>query len=350
MRCLILVAALVSFPFTLAAESASAREAEAATPASEAPSTAPSIARNSQLMDAVVVAGEQPGPGLWRVYKDDDHVLYILGTISPLPKKMTWLSKEVENTLAQSQELLHGPSVGIVVERNMFRVMMLVPALLGARNNPDKQKLVDVLPAELHARWLVLKQKYIGRSRSVERRRPILAAQKLYSEAIKDVGLTEKPQISPLVLKAAKRHDLVETRPSIMITIEHPRAMLKDLSKTTLDDVECFGKTLDHLETDIGTMALRANAWATGDIDALRDLPFVDAGPACIKALLDAPVIQANGLADSEARARAEWLAAAEAALGKNASTFAMLPMGQLLKPDGYLEALRVKGYEIEEP
>ena len=35
----------------------------------------------------VVVSGEQPGPGLWRVEKDG-HVMWVLGTQSPLPEHM----------------------------------------------------------------------------------------------------------------------------------------------------------------------------------------------------------------------------------------------------------------------
>jgi hypothetical protein len=38
---------------------------------------------------AVVVSGAQPGPGLWKVAKGD-HVMWVLGTQSPLPKHMQW--------------------------------------------------------------------------------------------------------------------------------------------------------------------------------------------------------------------------------------------------------------------
>src|SRR5689334_22389285 len=58
----------------------------------------------------VLVTGEQPGPGLWKVIKGD-HILWILGTQAPLPKKMTWRSAEVEKIVANSQELLTNPSV-----------------------------------------------------------------------------------------------------------------------------------------------------------------------------------------------------------------------------------------------
>jgi hypothetical protein len=45
-----------------------------------------------------------------------------------------------------------------------------------------------------------------------------------------------------------------------------------------------------------------------------------------------------------------KWLAAVDSALSKNKSTFAVLPIPQLLAPDGWLAKLRSRGYSIEDP
>src|SRR6266516_1115194 len=72
------------------------------TPASEQAST-----------EEVVVEGKHEGPRMWRISKDD-HVLWILGTISPLPRKMTWQSDAVETVLQETQEVLPAwPSIGV---------------------------------------------------------------------------------------------------------------------------------------------------------------------------------------------------------------------------------------------
>lgn len=47
---------------------------------------------------------------------------------------------------------------------------------------------------------------------------------------------------------------------------------------------------------------------------------------------------------------RNAWLVAAEAALAKHRSTFAVLPMGQLLRPDGLAAELGKRGYLAEAP
>jgi len=49
-------------------------------------------------------------------------------------------------------------------------------------------------------------------------------------------------------------------------------------------------------------------------------------------------------------RLMAAWLAEAERALASNASTVAVLPMRDILRPDGYLAGLQARGYVVEEP
>src|SRR5690606_4635529 len=136
-------------------------------------------------LDTVVVSGAQPGPGMWRVSTPDGHVLYVLGTLSPLPGRMEWTSREVEDAIARSQAVLEPPSVVMSSDAGFFRRLTLVPALLRARNNPGKKKLRDMVSPELYARWEALKARYLGRDRGVEKRRPILAAQELFEAAIR---------------------------------------------------------------------------------------------------------------------------------------------------------------------
>ncbi len=76
-------------------------------------------------LGTVLVTGEQLGPGLWKVSKGD-HVLWILGTQAPLPKKMSWRATEVEKTIAQSQEVLADASAKVDV--GFFRMLTLLPS------------------------------------------------------------------------------------------------------------------------------------------------------------------------------------------------------------------------------
>lgn len=312
--------------------------------ATESPPPAPAA-----LLETVVVSGVQPGPGLWKVSKDD-HVLWILGTLSPLPKRMEWVSRDVERAIAGAQRVLLSPQATVNVEGGVFAGVFLLPSLLKARNNPEKQTLSDVLPADLYARWQPLKHKYIGRGDSVEKRRPIFAAQELYEEAIEDVGLRQSIGIGDTVEKLAKKHKVALERPLVKVKLAEPRAALREFARSSVDDIDCLRKTVERLETDLPAMQLRANAWAVGDIEALRALPFVDQNQACRDAMLKNSTVQEHGMGDINQRVAAAWLTAAENTLRDNAVSFAVLPMREILDDDGFVATLRARGYSVEAP
>ena len=111
-------------------------------------------------MAPVLVAGVQPGPGLWRVSKDD-HVLYILGTQSPLPRDIDWDAREVREVLDEAGAVLGSPGLSVDADVGFFRGLTLVPSAMKAMRNPGGATLDKVLPPELYARWLPLKQQYV---------------------------------------------------------------------------------------------------------------------------------------------------------------------------------------------
>jgi len=312
-----------------------------------AQSVSADVEPSSDVIEEVLVVGEQPGPGLWKVSKGD-HVLWIMGTLKPLPKKMTWHSRQVEEILAQSQEYITPPAVSIHVDK--WDKLMLLPSLIGVRNNPDGEKLKDILSPELYERWLALKKIYIGNNSSIEKWRPIFAANELYEKAIDKTGLTQDTNIMDVLRDVAKKNNVTKAGPGTVTDIEKPKQVVKKFKQTPLDDVECFAKTIERLETDLGSMKARANAWATGDVEALRQLTYVDHDEICKSVVFGAALAEEQGLQDIPARKREYWLAEAQASLAIHTSTFSILPIAELLKPDGYLAALREKGYVVEEP
>ncbi|GAB3354379.1 TraB/GumN family protein [Lysobacter tyrosinilyticus] len=297
----------------------------------------------------VVVTGALPGPGMWKVSRNG-HEMQILGTVSPLPKGLEWIPRDVEKALAQSAEVVFLPSYVVDADVGFFGKIALLPSLIGVRKNPDDAMLKDVVPAESYARWLMLKQRYIGHDNGVEKMRPIFAAFELYQAAIEDSGLSGKRVVSPVIDAAIKEHKIKRTQPEIKVKVKDPKKMLKEFRGEQLSDLACFDKMLQNLETDVGRMVERGNAWAVGDVDTLRALPLGDQYQACQDALMQASVAQKNGIGNAEAEVRTAWLAAAETAIANNTSSFAVLPMSELLKPDGYLAALQAKGYTVEAP
>jgi hypothetical protein len=275
-------------------------------------------------------------------------VLWILGSYGPLPKQMSWRSREVESRIRQSQELLL--PVRARPEIGFFGMLGVLPALIGVRDNPNGRKLVEVVPAPLYSRWLTLKARYLAGDDTVEKWRPIFAAQRLYTRAIEKSGLVPANAVRDAVDGMARQSGLRVVTPMLKVDIGKPRAAIKELKSSPLNDVDCFGKTLERLETDLDLMRTRANAWSVGDIPALRRMTHVDQAGVCIDAVLSSQLAQERGLARVPGEMAAAWLSEAESALKANASTFALLPMDDLLKSDGYLARLRERGYTVAEP
>jgi uncharacterized protein YbaP (TraB family) len=303
----------------------------------------------TRQLDAVEVAGLQPGPSLWRV-SHGDHEMWILGTLSPVPKRMQWEAADVESIIRESQQVLLGPSINVTSDLGFFAQLALVPKLFSIRKNPGKEALSEVLPAEIYARWQALSKQYFRSTRSLEKRRPIFVAQELFEEAIGEAGLRTDNGVSDRVLKVAKKAKVAVEAPKVVVEVKDMKGLIAEFEDTTLDDVACLDKTMTYVEHDLDTMRRRANAWAIGDVEALRTMTFTDSYDTCLRSLFSAPGLEKYGFVNLSERARDAWLEAAETALKSHRSTFALLPMGQLMREDGYAAELRKRGYLVEAP
>ena len=107
----------------------------------------------------------------------------------------------------------------------------------------------------------------------------------------------------------------------------------------------CMTQRVAQLETGGDAMRARANAWAVGDLDLLRTLPYPEGWDACNSSMLGSQRYQ-----ELSASHDAAWLAVIDAALANNSSTFALLPMWEVQRPHGWLEKLRERGYTVEAP
>ncbi|MET0855219.1 MAG: TraB/GumN family protein [Telluria sp.] len=314
---------------------------------------APVWAQSEPVVEAekILVVGQRPGPGLWKVSKDD-HVLWIFGTYSPLPEKMVWRSRQVETVLAQSQELLGLPTSGVSVGwSNSLNLITALPFVIGVKKNADGARLQDVVPADVYARWVPLKEKYIGADSGIETDRPLFAAQELYGNALKQSGLGTDREVINSIYKIAKDKGVKLTTISASVQLENPRGAVRDFKKTALDDVDCFTKTIDRLEVDVDAMRVRANAWSSGDIETMRKLTYPDQEQACKSAFTNSTWVKTiKGAETLDQRRRDNWLAAAERSLAANKSTFALLPVSQIMNPEGMVAALQAKGYLVEQP
>lgn len=333
--------------FALAAPAVLAAPMQMPPPA--ATTAPPPVPADVPLLSPVVVSGVVPGPGLWKVSKGD-HVLWVLGTLSPLPGHIQWESRQVAQVLAQSKQVLLEPRLKLKADVGFFGKLFLLPSAYGARKNPDGKTLDQVMDAPTYQRWLALKQRYLGDDRGIERWRPLFAAQELYKKALKANGLSASGGVPGAVSALAKQDGVPETPVEYRVEIQHPGDAIKAFKAAAPSDLECFNRTLDSIEHDLPAMTQRANAWATGDLEELRRLPDSHRRDACVTAVTSAGFAQQLGLADVPAKVADTWLAAARQALADDPVSFAMLPMEELLSPGGYLAKLAAQGYTVEAP
>lgn len=301
-------------------------------------------------LSPVMVSGQYSGPGLWKVSKGD-HALWILGTVSPVPKKMDWYSPQAEAVLARAQEIINAPGMaGTVGVGSAFKAAFAMPTILRARENPGGRTLQEVLPPDLYARWRTLKPLYLGEDRSVEQWRPFFAASTLYQGALKRSGLSSGTAVGDRIDELRKKHKIESTSTMSRTQIKSPRKLAKSLAGANIDDVQCFRSVLDRLELDVANAAERANAWATGDIATLTRLVNRGDMLPCYEALADTEAARSLGMDNGMQRSEALWLKSAEAALAAKHTTFATLPVEQLLEADGLLARLQARGYAVEVP
>jgi uncharacterized protein YbaP (TraB family) len=307
-----------------------------AQPASPVPSGA------GEPLIEIVIEGRHEGPRMWTVRKGD-HTLWILGTISPLPKKMVWQPDAVRAALKHTQEVVPAwPTYGIGANPlTMLRVYIEWRRL---QKPPDNLPLRQTLPAPLYARVEALKNRYDPKDNKLEAMRPMLAARQLVARVFDAAGLAQHNEVQETVLQLAREQGVRVHQDKLHI--DDPVDVLKDVSHTPLDrEVACLDSVVTLLETDIGAMQARAQAWALGDVDTLRKLPHADDRTACIAAVSNSERVRSL-----IARAQDDWLISVEDSLNRNSGTLAVQSMDRLLGEHGALAALRAKGYSVEGP
>jgi hypothetical protein len=310
-------------------------------------------------MEEVVVNGEFPGPGMWKVWRADDplHVLWIVGDPPPLPKRMQWKSRDVESVVLRAQAILLDASVRMEPDEKIgvFRGLSLLPAAMKARRNPDGGTLREQLPPQLYARWLAQKKLYIGRDGGVEDWRPLFAADKLRRAAFDDLELRDSGMVWDVVGKLARKRKLPVITPHLEFRF-HTRDLktkIREFSRESLADTECFAATLDLTEalSDTTTESRRARAWATADLATLDSLPpLPNPYVPCAMAVLGSDVAKEIIPTDIREQLYGSWMEAAVKTLATNETTLAIVPLAKLTRQGGYLERLRARGYLIDAP
>lgn len=290
-------------------------------------------------MAVVLVMGEQPGPGLWKVSRGRN-VMWILGEVSPIPRKVEWRSQKFDKLLRRSQELLVDFSGYWAATRDEM------VAYRKAEKLPKGVLLKDKIPPKLNAR--VESTAKMFRTGGMEDLYPFSATNRLVVGSMKSLDL-KGFSARFAAADMAKRRNVKVT---IYAAPEPPfETRLQTWQQPA--NVVCLQRVVDVLEDGGAGVKRLANAWSVGDIEAMRKLVPIYSfsrdgfrADDCAAAMRGGEK-QSNDFKNERIRG---WMKEAERALHDNGTTMAVVLMSDLFAADGYLTALRARGYEVVEP
>ncbi len=291
---------------------------------------------STQLED-LVVTGERTGPGMWHVHRGSAQ-LWILGSISPLPRGITWRSKQVEQVLGTTNMVL----VPKPLEIGIVRILWLLITEHRLLMVGGGKRLKDVMPPNLYARFAPLRTKYTADSTKWERYRPIVATAFLQQAAFHQVGLSARLDLGAAVRMLARKHGVRVEEVKIAGVGD-----LLDALKTMPPSTEntCVGASLVTVESGLPRLIDRAQAWATGNVERIESLREPAEVDACLAAL-----DSGSAAGDLIARVHRTWLEFLERGLQGSGTTLAVVNMDLLLGHGGLLEDLRTNGYQVDAP
>ncbi|MGD0491947.1 MAG: TraB/GumN family protein [Steroidobacteraceae bacterium] len=288
-------------------------------------------------LEELTVTGERTGPGMWRVHRGNSQ-LWILGSISPLPRGITWRSKEVDQVLVGTQRVL----VPKPLEIGIVRILWLLITERNVIMIRGGKRLSDVLPPNLYQRFAVQRARFKQDADKWERYRPIVAAAFLQQAAFHSVNLSARLDLGAAVRGLARKHDVPVEEVKIAGVGDFLDA-LKVMPPAT--ENACVNASLVTVESGLPRLIERASAWSTGNVERIQALPQPAEVDACLTAL-DSGAAKGDLLA----RVRQAWLAAMDKYLQAGGGTLAVVNMDLLLGSGGLLDSLRTQGYEIEAP
>lgn len=290
-----------------------------------------------QAVDEVVVTGERPGPGMWHVHRGGAHV-WILGSISPLPRDITWRAKQVEDVLqSTSQVLVQKP-----IELSIPRVLWMLIADRKYLMVGGGKRLKDVMPADLHARFAAQRSKVTNEADKWEHYRPIIATAFLQQAAFHKVNLSMRLDLGAALRQLAAKHGVRIEEVKVAGASDMLEA-LKTMPAAT--ERTCVEASLETMESGLPRLIERAQAWTDGNVQRIENLPELKQVDACRNAL-----DEGRGAADVIGRIRQTWLENIDKHLRSDGTTIAVINLDMLLERGGLLDQLRARGYEVDSP
>ncbi len=289
------------------------------------------------VLDEIVVTVERSGPEMWHIRRGDAQ-LWILGSLAPLPKGITWRSRQAEQVMQSTHVVLLTKPLEISFAHAVW-IFLTHHDLLVVKGG---RKLKDVLPPDLYQRFAAQRAKYTSETGKWEHFRPIIAAAFLEETALHRSGLSSRIDLGAAVRSLADKHNV----PIEEVKIAGVRDILDTLKTVPVaTENKCLAAALSTTESGLPRLVLRASAWTRGDIDAMQQLPDSAEDVGCHAAL-----VSDTGSADLLSQIEQAWLKAINERVVGRQVVMAVVNIDLLLEHGGLFDNLRAQGYSVEAP
>ena len=119
---------------------------------------------------------------------------------------------------------------------------------------PGRQATAGVVPPDLYARWVPLKERYVGKDDDVKAGDrssppPGCTRRRCARRGFETTASSGRRSRSWRASRSSK-----VTEPEVTVKVEKPRAAIKEFKHAPLDDLDCFAKTIERLESDLDLM------------------------------------------------------------------------------------------------
>jgi uncharacterized protein YbaP (TraB family) len=306
--------------------------------AGDAPTPAvPPRLPSEKPIQEVQVTADHAGPALWKV-TSGRHLLWILAQPpTPLPNKTVWRTTQVEAAIAGAQEvILDG---GITFNSLLSDMPLSAATYQDMRTIPEPlTSLQDVIPADLYRRFEALKGAFAANYGSMEQLRPWAAGFELSKHVMQSLRLSDTA-VSDTVLRLGWRAKVI----TLYTYADYAKFKKNSTSTRT---VSCLEEIVSELEADRDDLQRLEHAWSVGDTGALQEAALRQKPETCVLDMFD----NDQQARDVTAHHTEQWLAAVALALKTCGTTFALVPAERIFAPDGWLTALRARGYDVQEP
>jgi len=283
---------------------------------------------DSVLVEELVVTARLPGPAWWTV-SNGATTVYILGSPSLAPKKMSWDRAVFDRRLAGASEVI----------LPYQDVHVTLTSSLGAAFNYMRLKgggpFEDTLDPATKGRFVALREKFGQPAKRYDTKNALAAGVLLATDYRDRNSLTTTDPTKLIRLLAQKARVPVAQRtysiaPLLGEMVRTPPAAAR----------ACLDEVLAQAEAGPGVTLAAARAWSVGDVR----------GALGNERTLERCFAVVPGAAAFDARNKADLVAAIEQASRKPGHAVAVVPLRPLLAQGGVLDQLRAKGFSVTTP